>query len=139
MLNGHFRMDNDFVLSPKLSRKAFLSQDVGKQSQIVIDNAPFITYRLPLQSFYNIPCGVMLYFLNDVLTDVHLFPRWGNESSVSSWSVWSLERQLYAHEKNIEFLRKIYGSAPYIYPWGAIEAVLDEKSGSSSIIIKYQD
>ena len=140
MKKGKIEFDNSLVISPSLSEKYFLNQDISKHSNAIIENDQFVAYKLPLQSINNVPCGVLLYFFNEVLKEVHLSPEWHKQQEkidTLGWSNWSMQSLRYKHKKNKDFLQERCGPAPYIYPWGGIEAVLDEKGGSSQIIVRY--
>ena len=119
-----------FELRPSTRRASFLENSSalgvsrisseGKWTAFRIDATPDFIARIDFD-------GELLKKIE--LVSIMFGPR--------SWSDWSREGEEERRAGHDEFLRRELGDPPYVYAWGEILSVYDDKTGASVIIIRY--
>jgi hypothetical protein len=108
----------------------FKRTKAGSGSKLGVENGPWKSYQV---RFLNeAACAFMfhdqrLYQISMAITG----------ESNESWDTWTEEKELERRRTHDNFLRNALGIAPYVYAWGEVVSVLDEKSGGASIIVRY--
>ena len=128
---------NNGVLYPAMSEDSFLASQVGSTSELLIENNNYKTYKTNGSIGNKVNCEILLVFHKGKLEIVIMSPNW--ISNYTSWHNWNLDNELKKKKKNDKLLQQYLGDPPYIYKWGNIESIYDQKSGSSEIIIKYDN
>ena len=117
---------------PRLEIAEFRITKAGADSKLVVDSAPWQSYQIRLLD----EAGATFYFRENRLQEMHIGIM---RDSTESWATWSMETESKRKSQHDEFLRTALGFPPYVFPWGEVFSVLDEKSAAASIIIRYSD
>jgi hypothetical protein len=115
---------------PHMDIDEFKTTKAGSKSKLLVENAPWQSYRInPLEDV-----AFVFYFCERSLQEIHLAII---KNSTESWATWSMEEESKRKTRHDEFLRDMLGPPPYAFSWGGVSSVLDTKSGSASVIIRY--
>lgn len=74
---------------------------------------------------------------NHIIDSIHLSVQ--NSADLPSWDNWSESEELEKKANHDEWLLRNIGKPPYQYNWGQIGSYYDSKSGSSMIVIRYNN
>jgi hypothetical protein len=102
----------------------FKRTKAGSGSKLGVENGPWKSYQVACAFMFH---EQSLYQICMAIT---------GESS-ESWDAWTEDKELERRRTHDNFLRNTLGIAPYVYAWGEVVSVLDEKSGEASIIVRY--
>jgi len=116
-------------VSGATSLSAFLESPLGRSAELVVENAPYITYKIRPETCI----GATLTFRHQQL--LHL--GWAFIMPGETDADWSVESELRRKRLHEEWLQKELGSPPYQYNWGRIVSEFDAKGVSSAIIAAY--
>lgn len=124
------------LIEPMLTEKVFLGSSVGMTASVFVKNGNICSYKLRNLNIEGKGFLPVLYFTNEALAEIHLHPVVNEERS---WATYSLQSEM-AHKLNDDnFLQKIIGTKPpYVFSWGVIESLLDEKNGTAYILVRYK-
>jgi hypothetical protein len=133
LVDGKIKADSwSSVISDQTKEKDFLLLNLGGPINSLVHNGNYRSYYTPASEILGRQFVFSVYFENGILTSVALTPA----SDAASWE--SKELQL-AKAKNDNWLMNHFGiKSPAIFLWGTVESVLDQRGGSSSIVIRYQ-
>jgi len=93
-------------------------------------------YRLSPQIIGRKLFGVTIYFLpNDFVSSINF--SFLLDGKYANWEEWSEETEMIRKKVNDRWLRECLGNPPYEYSWGGISSEYEPRSGSSSIMIRY--
>jgi hypothetical protein len=81
------------------------------------------------------PFLVVLYFYGQQLESIDL--GYSGAELGSSWEDWSEEREMKRKERHDDWLRMQTEDVSRVYDWGEVLSDYDERSGGSSITIRY--
>jgi hypothetical protein len=124
-------------LSPSLTRERFLKSSLAKGAKVRVKNEPYCSWSLvPTKWEDDKWWHTTVFFKGKKLYQVNLAVS-DNERG-SQWKDWSEQLELRKKDYYMALIDRLLGfSAHHSFPWGSIEAVYEEKTGSSHIIIKY--
>jgi hypothetical protein len=134
MVEGVLSLPDGFTISRGLTKSAFLAAKKG-EAIVIVENPPFSSYKLPAIPLYGVQIILTLYFVGEVVSEIHLYPLWGITSD--GWGQQTLPEAEEAKRNNNRLLEQILGTPPYVYKWGEIMSILDQKSSFGQIIIRY--
>ena len=132
---GELISENGVVIGPNLKRDSFLASEIGVSSKIFVRNEPWCSYRIEGLKISGLVFVVVLYFYGLDLNEIEICNsdvRFGE-----TWSDWSLENELKRKQSHDKWLDQIIGSKRN-FSWGDIFSVYDQRSGGSSIKIRYK-
>ncbi len=131
---GELILPSGTILSSGLTRSTFLSSVEGARTQVEVKNEPWCSFRFEENED---SLTVVVHFKGESLESVTLSiidPKYGN-----SWEGWNEKRELEQKRANNRWLRS-KGLVPgKKYSWGSVWSDYDPKSGSSMIVIRYQN
>ena len=78
---------------------------------------------------------VALEFCGEALMRVELCNA--DDQYGKSWNDWSEEKELLRKRSHDEWLKRVLGDGDYVFPWGRVVSVYDQKGGTSRIIVEY--
>lgn len=134
MKNGILALPDGFTISRALTKSEFLAAKKG-EAAVIVENPPFFSYKLPPIQLHGVRMILTLYFAQEQVREIHLFPLWDITSD--GWSHQQSAAAEGAKRQNDQWLAQILGPPPYKYKWGEIMSTLDQKSGYSQIIVRY--
>jgi hypothetical protein len=128
---------NGVRISPSLTREEFLASALARASRELVRNEPYCTFALPPAQFDAHQFAWSLSFHGSRLESVTIAcadPEFG-----SSWADWSEERELARKRFHDVLLQSVLGPDWNRHPfsWGRVDSVFDQKSGASSIVLRY--
>lgn len=124
-----------FEISEKTSESDLLQSDVSGQLHRLVHNGDYRSYYTDPNIISGKVFVLRMYFEKGILISIDLSPV----SGIPSWD--NVEKNELLKEKaiNDEWLKNEFSIiSPANYQWGTLESVLDQKSGSSSIVIRYR-
>lgn len=116
-------------VSAAMCRSEFLQSPLGRSAELVVENAPYVTYRIHPET----GVGATLQFRDEKLLNLGWAIIMPGETD-ADWSVDSEMRRKHLHE---EWLLKELGNPPYRFSWGRVVSDFDAKGVSSAIIAAY--
>jgi hypothetical protein len=122
----------EFVLgtvTPTTDKAAFLTSPLGREARIVVENGPYVTFSVDLES----GVGATLSFKNEHLQDL----SWSLKMSAFEEEGWSEESEMKRKKLHDDWLHDALGEPPYRYKWGEVVSEYDAKGVSSAIIVVY--
>lgn len=122
----------NLTISKVDTKSSFLT----KNSTLILDtfnNNEWITYRLI--NFQEVI--ISLIFNGEKLKQIHLVSI--DPNSGGDWNSWSIESEKVRKQIHDKWLTTDLYTQPYVYEWGKVDSVYDDKSGCSQIIIHYTE
>lgn len=116
-------------VSHDTSRTSFLASSLGHGADVVVENAPYVTYRIRPEP----GIGATLLFEQQRLRNV----GWAIILPGEAEDDWSVESEMRRKRLHDDWLRKELGVPPYRFSWGEIVSEFDAKGVSSAIILAY--
>jgi hypothetical protein len=110
-------------------KASFLASPLAGDAEVVVDNPPYVTYRISPES----GIGATLCFKDQRLE----YLAWGLSMPTEAEQDWSEESELKRMKIHDEWLRSELGQPPYRFSWGRVVSEYDAKSVSSAIIVVY--
>ena len=125
------------VITHDFSREQFLSSPLFPLSSPLNQNSPWSRYSFRPITIAGEVFAADICFKSDRLYSVNL--RTARPAFGESWSDWSSEKEIAAKRFHDSLLTSWFGSTrgDYLFRWGKVYSVIDNKSGSSSIGITY--
>lgn len=135
--SGTIRFDQhpEAVIVPTLARVAFLAAPVWEGRGISVQNEPWCSWRVGDLAADGRELVAIFSFHGEQLRMITLSvvdPEFG-----SSWSDWSKERELARKALHDRILEKDLGLRRS-FGWGVASSSYDDKSGGSSIVVRYE-
>lgn len=133
--NGNLKLDNGVMIGNKFTKEKFM---VSKLFNDVVknDDYGYTWYYIKPQMICSFRFIITLLFSpNGSLNTVTLCINSSNE--LLTYNNYSEVRNQNNFVFHNSFLKEYVGEPPYKYNWGTIASVIDQKSGSSHIIIRY--
>ena len=128
---GSFGVDDEVVLSPHLTRAAFLASRLGRSAQQMVRNDPWLSLAFPVPGE---PIRAVLQFEGERLRSICFActdERFGN-----SWAEWSEDAERERARETVTWL-ETHGLKLDTYGWGTVQAGYDERSGGGSAAVTY--
>lgn len=117
------------IVTSATDKPSFLASSLGRGAVVVVENGPFMTYRVAPEP----GVGATLLFKGERLENIAWAFSLPNETE-DDWSEDSEMRRKKHHE---EWLLKELGEPPYRYRWGEVASEYDAKGVSSAIMVVY--
>jgi hypothetical protein len=129
--NGTIKFSQELTISKSLSKSEFLESPVSTHSTVLVENPPYITYKLPVTN----EISSSLCFNDEKILNFSFSSA--KACFGTSWSDWSKENELKRNSENSRILNQLKLSTSTEYTWAKIWSGFDEKSGSSSVVINF--
>jgi hypothetical protein len=131
----------DFALEASTSEAALLSAMAG-EARSLVNNGAHRSYLLPKTTLNGRTFTPSAYFTDGRLDSVHLTWADPNIKGGSPWEDFSFERERSIANADAAWLTSSMGEpnaarATYLFDWGSIWSGFDERSGFSSVVIRY--
>lgn len=110
-------------------KRSFLASSLGRGAIVVVENGPFVTYRVAPEP----GVGATLLFKDDRLENV----AWAFALPDETKDDWSVESEMRRKKHHEEWLQKELGMPPYRFKWGEVASEYDAKGVSSAIMLVY--
>jgi hypothetical protein len=110
-------------------KPSFLGSSLGRGAVVVVENGPFVTYRVVPEP----GVGATLLFKGERLENV----AWAFKLPDETKDDWSEESEMQRKKLHEEWLRKELGEPPHRYRWGEVASEYDAKGVSSAIMVVY--
>src|SRR5438045_4028437 len=118
------------MIGPWLTLPDFLESAAGRRARQIVDNAAWQSFRFTTESGIN----VILLFRGGTLAQV----QFALESNPpGSWTQLDGSEVQKKQHHDAMLLQEL-GAPPYSYSWGSVISILDEKTGGSLIIVRYE-
>lgn len=131
--------DWEISLSSSLTRERSLKSPLASDAKVSVKNEPYCSWRLvPTNWKDNQWWHITVFFKGETLYQVNLGAS-KNELG-SEWKDWSEETEISKRDYYVDLLGRLLGvsmAKHFDFSWGSIEAIYDEKTGGSHIMIKY--
>lgn len=123
-------------LGPALTRTRFLESPLGRQAATSLINEPWARYALELApgDIGPFPATVQVQFNGETLAWITVLD--GSPEFGESWDDWSRENEMARRAAHDRWLTSC-GAPPGRYPWALVWSDFDDKSGFSSVVIRY--
>ena len=112
----------------------FLSSAAYQNHMKVSENGPFATYKIE-----SICCGKRfissLYFKDGVLSWTSVYVS--DSAATSNWASWSAVAEQQKLQSFVDSLADQGISNGQRFSWGTVEATYDQRSGASSVTVRY--
>jgi hypothetical protein len=127
----------DISLSPAVTREVFLKSPLAQGAKVTVNNEPYCSWRLvPTNGEDQKWWHTIVYFKGEKLYQINLAAS--DDESGSGWEDWSEEFERHKKDYYTALVERFLGfSRQQDFSWGSVEAVYDEKTGGSYIMIKY--
>lgn len=130
-----------FTLEATTSEAALLSAMV-ENARPLVHNGPYRSYLLPQTTLQGRTFNPSAYFNDGRLESVYLTWADPNIKGGSPWEDFSFERERSIADADAAWLTNALGQAgagrkTYQFDWGSIWSGFDERSGFSSVILRY--
>lgn len=128
---GSFTVDEEVILSPRLTRSAFLASALGKSARQEVRHEPWLTLSFDVPGE---PVSACLLFEGErlrTITFAHRDSRFG-----TSWADWTEAAERARADETMKWLMR-QGLEASWYPWGEIEGLFDPKGGSGYAAVTY--
>lgn len=123
------------VVTPELTEQKFLSSPAGMTATVFVQNGVHHSYKLKNTHVEGKMFLPVLYFSGDILTEAHLHSVTGEKEK---WPTYSSQSEAAHKLDNDNWLRERLGvTPPYVFSWGSIESVLDQKAGTTFVLLRY--
>ncbi|HWL91932.1 MAG TPA: hypothetical protein VNT79_00205 [Phycisphaerae bacterium] len=122
-------------ISPQLTRASFLESEFGKVARTLVSNEPWHSWVLSETCHSRRAFNVALYFEGEKIASVSLDasdPAFG-----TSWDDFTPEKAMQQKAAHDEWVSAWLGGKRK-FRWGTVWSGYDEKSGFSSIHIRYK-
>jgi len=136
IVDGEIVTDKGDSISSSLTKSTFTRGRLYDQAEIFVENKYRVSYKLREQYLHKLPCTIILYFVIGRLNEIHIYPEW--KGSTDKWTIDHTQEELKRQKLNEDWLKQLLGEPPYQYYWGEVVTIFDEKSGCSSVIIRYK-
>ncbi|WP_261845090.1 hypothetical protein [Aliamphritea ceti] len=135
MNNGALKIGDDFIVDRNFKVKDLKLVEKKYSISPVVINDIYKSYKTNPILFYGELVAFTLYFENDLIVKVSMYIK------KDSGSVWLLDTKQNEMD-NVQYQDKwLFGilkaKSPYIYQWGRIESIYDQRAGYSSVVIRY--
>lgn len=135
IIQGSLDTGEGLLIDSGLKEFQFLESPLGPVAKAFVRSGVHNSYKLPPMNIEGKLFIPVIYFRKGLITEIHLCPVGGGEMK---WSVDSPKREVANKLDNDRWLTGAIGSQPpYLFPWGLIESVLDEKSGTSFVLLRF--
>ena len=138
---GYIEMSCGLRLGPATSETDLLDALAG-EAQPLVSNGAYRSYLLPKTNLDGRTFTPSVYFADGTLSSIHL--TWADPriKGVSAWEDFSFDRERSIAEADAAWLAASLGgigsaTGTYTFDWGTVRSGLDERSGFSSVVIRY--
>ncbi len=108
-------------------KPSFLASSLGRGAVVVVENGPFVTYRVAPES----GVGATLLFKDERLENI----AWAFKMPDETEDDWSEESEMQRKRIHEAWLLKELGEPPYRYRWGEVTSEYDAKGVSRAIMV----
>lgn len=116
-------------IGSQTTRQAFLESNLGRDAEVVVDNEPYMTWRVRPEA----DIAVTISFEEQQLRSV----AWLFELPAEKKSDWTEKSELERKERHDSWLRDELGAPPYRFAWGTVDSDYDQRACVSDIIVVY--
>lgn len=130
-------LESDISINPVLKKSEVYNSRIYKEylrNEIDIGNS-FYWFHFKLITLLGVEMYIGLCFYGEHLNSVHMAIV--SNDFGTSWNDWSKEKELERKKAHDSWLLKNIGNPPYVYNWGTISSVYDNKGAVSKIIINF--
>lgn len=123
-------------VGPDFTRQQFLASPLHRKAQRLIFNEPHCSFLTPPHSIGGLRFILSLGFFNErleTLSLAHDTPELG-----TSWDDWTREKEERRKQIHDRWLETQLGTSQRRFAWGEIWSEYDDRSGGSSICIRYR-
>ncbi|MDP1738834.1 MAG: hypothetical protein Q8L23_15515 [Caulobacter sp.] len=139
---GRIQLSDEVVATPSLTEAALLDA-MGDRAKPSVANRPHRSYVLPSLTLMGRPYTPSVYFTGGLITLIDL--TWADPARVlgsDPWANWSAERERVIARDDAQWLSMALDGAgsttqTYSFDWGTVWSGFDERSGYSSVGIRY--
>lgn len=118
-------------VGPLVNKPAFVTSDVGANSEVIVSNGPFETRRF----FPEAGIAATASFVDDLLSTVTVMIQLPTDKN----RLWTEELEQKRKGIHDDWLRAEFGAPPYRFSWGEVSSNFDVKGCISDIIISYAE
>lgn len=141
--DGRIQLSDEVIAGPTLTEAALLGA-MGDSARQSVSHGPHRSYVLPTVSLMGRPYTPSVYFTDGLATMVSL--TWADPARAAEsdpWANWSAERERAIAREDAAWLSAALGgqastTGAYSFDWGTAWSGFDERSGYSSVGIKYK-
>ena len=119
------------TILPHCTELEFLTTGLGKSAKRSESSKGWVIY----DGVADEKLSVAFRFKDARLAEVEL--RFKNNKR-KSWDDWSESSEKQLKRKHDEWLEKLLGKPPHKFTWGDVLSIYDQRSGASSIIVRYR-
>ena len=129
--------DKEIIVSGQLTREQFLSSTLGSQSEVLVRNESYCSFKLPKVNFEGHSYVWSLQFKDSILQSVSI--TCCDSKFGTSWSDWSEDKQKACKQFHDHLLVSIFGESfsSSRFSWGSVESIYDARAGESSVNVIY--
>ncbi len=117
------------IVTKATDKSSFLASSLGRGAMVVVENGPFVTYRVAPEP----GVGATLLFNGERLENI----AWAFSMPGETEDEWSEESEMKRKKLHEEWLLKELGRPPYQFKWGEVASEYDAKGVSSAIMVVY--
>lgn len=126
LIKGYVTLPEGYQVCPSTTEKAFISSNDGINAKLVIDNNDYTSYKTTNIPFLDENVIITLFFHNNHITQVQVYFELGESNTVN-------EAAYIKH-----WLIHKLGQPPYLYDWGEIKVISDNRSDFSVLAVLYK-
>lgn len=141
MREGTFALGERLVVNRSLTEGAFL-EAVGQDASPLVHNGVHRSYLINPVTLHGRCFRPGVYFTDGMITFVSL--TWVDaERSTDGWKDWSKERELEVARADAVWVSSVLNGLgtmtdTYSFEWGTISSGYDDRTGGSSVIVRYR-
>ena len=132
---GAIYLPESILITAEMTRLDFEASSLGKNSKLFVKNDPWNSFHLPKIVLADKRLNVIVFFEWNRLTRVDI--AFNLDLNVTTWADWSYENEMANKKYHDALLEENLGQPPYVFSWGKVISVYDERSEGSEIIITY--
>ena len=139
---GTFALGERLVVHPALTEAAFL-EAVGQDASPSVHNGDYRSYVIPAVTLHGRLFRPADYFTDGTVTFVSLSWADPKRSIGDGWKDWSKEKELEVARADAVWVSSLLNGLgtmtdTYSFDWGTISSGYDDRSGGSSVTIRYR-
>ena len=143
MLDGRIQLGDEVFATPSLTEAALIDA-MGDRAKPSVANGPHRSYVLPALTLMGRPYTPSVYFTDGLIASISL--TWADPARAigsDPWANWSAERERAIARDDAKWLAAALEGAGsttqiYTFDWGTAWSGFDERSGYSSVGIRYR-
>ena len=132
---GAIYLPESILITAEMTRLDFETSSLGKNSKLFVKNDPWNSFHLPKIILADKRLNVIVFFEWNRLTRVNI--AFNLDLNATTWADWSYENEMANKKYHDALLEENLGQPPYVFSWGKVASVYDERSEGSKIIITH--